>query len=33
LLAVEVDPDRIYEEFAPDRLDDHPSIAACLKAL
>jgi hypothetical protein len=32
LLAAGVDPDRIYEDLS-DRHNDHPGLAACLKAL
>jgi DNA invertase Pin-like site-specific DNA recombinase len=33
LLAVGVEPDRIYEDLASGRHDDRPGLAACLKAL
>jgi DNA invertase Pin-like site-specific DNA recombinase len=33
LLAVGVEPDRIYDDLASGRHDDRPGLAACLKAL
>ena len=33
LLAAGVPPQHLYEDCAPGRRDDHPSLATCLKAL